>query len=156
MSDLRVPTVATGATVSCADGRRFEGRIFLPASSPTHAGAMRPEEWLDLPATFFPFLPDDAPAPVLMNKGELLVLSVPAPEEESAAPGEAPTPRRRLRVELGGARVDGVATLALPKGMSRVLDLVNAPGRFLALRDGDRLHLVHKARITRVIEPDID
>jgi hypothetical protein len=33
-----------------------------------------------------------------------------------------------------------------------VLDLLNRPGAFLTVRDGDHHHLVRKSRITRVSE----
>jgi hypothetical protein len=37
-----------------------------------------------------------------------------------------------------------------------MLDLLNRPGAFLNVRDGERHHLVCKARITRVSEPTAD
>jgi hypothetical protein len=40
----------------------------------------------------------------------------------------------------------------MPINHSRVLDLLNRPGAFLNVRDGDRHHLVCKARDTRVNE----
>ena len=40
----------------------------------------------------------------------------------------------------------------MPAGHARVLDLLNRPGAFLNVRDGERHHLVAKARITRVSE----
>jgi hypothetical protein len=42
--------------------------------------------------------------------------------------------------------------LDLPVNHSRVLDLLNRPGAFLNVRDGERHHLVAKDRITRVME----
>ena len=41
----------------------------------------------------------------------------------------------------------------MPSNHARVLDLLNRPGAFLTVRDGERHHLVAKARITRVSEP---
>jgi len=41
----------------------------------------------------------------------------------------------------------------MPANHSRILDLLNRPGAFLNVREGERHHLVCKARITRVSEP---
>jgi len=78
MSELRVPTVAMNTEILCADGRSFRGRVFVPALASRHSGPMRLEEWLNEPPQFFPFLPDDADSPVLMNKREVLVIDMPA------------------------------------------------------------------------------
>ena len=40
----------------------------------------------------------------------------------------------------------------MPEHHRRVLDYLNRPEAFLALHDGDRLHLVQKHNITRVVE----
>ena len=40
----------------------------------------------------------------------------------------------------------------MPANHSRLLDLLNRPGAFLNVREGERHHLVSKARITRVSE----
>jgi len=150
--DLRVPTVALAAEVSCADGRQFPGRIFLPASSSAHTGAMRAEEWMNEATEFFAFLPDGARGPVLLNKRELLVLSVPASADRDEALEEAGAPERRVALECGGLRLEGTIVIDMPEGHSRVLDYLNRPERFLTLRQGDRHHLVCKARLTRVLE----
>src|SRR5438093_12507852 len=80
MSELRVPTVALAAEVACADGRTFTGRIFVPAAASHHAGPMRPEEWINEPVPYFPFLPDDAAVPVMLNKHTLLLVTLPGGE----------------------------------------------------------------------------
>jgi hypothetical protein len=41
----------------------------------------------------------------------------------------------------------------MPAHLSRVSDFLNRPDPFLIVRDGDRHHLIRKARITRVVEP---
>ena len=48
--------------------------------------------------------------------------------------------------------LDGDVVIDMPINHSRVLDLLNRPGAFLNVRDGDRHHLVCKARVTRVNE----
>ncbi len=48
----------------------------MPAAASNHEGAMRPEEWINEPRRFFPFLPDDATGPLILNKEQLVLVSV--------------------------------------------------------------------------------
>jgi hypothetical protein len=155
MSELRVPTVALAAEVLCADGRSVLGRIFLPAAASTHSGPMRAEEWANDPAAFFPFLPDGSDSPVLLNKGEVLVVSVPADAEEPELEGASIAEQRAL-VECGGRTIEGSIYNDQREGQGRVLDYMNRPEPFLSLRDAKRRHLIQKRRISRVIEVDGD
>jgi hypothetical protein len=150
MSELRVPTVATATEILCADGRTFQGRVFVPALASRHSGPMRLEEWLNDPPAFFPFLPDDATVPVLMNKGEVLVMTGPAPAPGEGTPAEGP--RRRVAVECGARRVEGILVIDMPPHLRRVLDCLNGPEMFLTLEDDTLHHLIQKKRITRVVE----
>ena len=151
MSELRVPTVAMNTEILCADGRGFRGRVFVPALASRHTGPMRLEEWLNEPSQFFPFLPDDADAPVLMNKREVLVMTFAAPprEEDNEEPD---VPHRRVAVECETRRLEGVLVIDMPSHLSRVLDCLNRQQMFLTLQDDGRNHLIQKERITRVIE----
>jgi hypothetical protein len=152
LGDLRVPTVALPAEVVTVDGRTATGRIFVPASAHNHDGAMRAEEWMNEAGSFFPFLADDAEGPVLLNRHEVLVLTVPAHADaggvlEGSGPHEA-----EVVVDCRGRRLSGTVVIDMPEEHRRVLDYLNRPGRFLTLRDGARHHLVQKDRITRVKE----
>jgi len=149
---LRVPTVALDAEVLCADGRTFLGRIFVPPSASHHEGATRPEEWMNEETRFFPFLPDKAVVPIILNKNEILILSVPAVADAGDVPEGAMLAERRVAVVVGGRRILGKIVLDMPENHCRVLDYLNRGERFLTLRDGDRHHLIQKARITRVEE----
>jgi peptidoglycan/xylan/chitin deacetylase (PgdA/CDA1 family) len=150
--DFRVPRVLRAAEVLCADGGRIRGRMFLPATAQSHPGAMRAEEWMNDPARFFPFLPDGEGSPVILNKAEIVVLTVAAAADQDDTLDQVPAPTRRVIVDCGGVRLQGVVVIDMPANHSRVLDLLNRPGAFLTLRDGDHHHLVHKSRITRVSE----
>lgn len=150
MSELRVPTVAMAAEVTCLDGRAFRGRIFVPAAASTHQGQMRAEEWMNGAGRFFPFLPDDAEQPVILNKNEVLMVSV-----EAAADGPPPEPtevQRRIIVECGARVLEGEVRIDMPAHHRRVLDYLNRPDAFLPLHEDGRVHLVQKHNITRVIE----
>ena len=150
--DFQVPRLLRAAEVLGADGRVMRARVFLPAAAVSHAGAMRAEEWMNGPAPFFPFLPDGEGSPVILNKQKIMVMTVAASADSDATPDQVAPPTRRVCVECGSLRLSGDVVLDLPANQSRVLDLLNRPGAFLTLRDGDRHHLVAKARITRVSE----
>jgi hypothetical protein len=152
MSELRVPTLALAAEVLCADGQTLIGRIFVPATASRHDGPMRPEEWLNDPAPFFPFLPDDTQVPLILNKREILAVSVAADTDVSASPDSAESPTRRVALELEGRRIEGTLVIDMPETQRRVQDYLNRPEPFVTVRDGDRHHLVQKERIARVIE----
>ena len=138
---------------SCADGVTLVGRIFVPASASRHSGAMRAEEWLDEAADFFPFLADGASTSVILNKQQVLVLSVPAQAEgEEPEAEERPGTRRLVRVRCGERQFEGTVLIEMPESQSRVLDHLNRPGRFLGLWDGRNHLLVHKDHITSVQE----
>ena len=148
MSELRVPTVAMSAEVTCVDGRSFRGRIFVPASSSTRHGPMRVEEWMNGGGQFFPFLPDDSDASVMLNKSEVVVVSV----DRESEPAERVDVERRVVVECGARALEGALHIDMPAHHSRVLDYLNRAEGFLTLHDGDRLHLLQKQNITRVVE----
>jgi hypothetical protein len=152
VSELRVPTIALDAEILCADGRSFNGRIFLPAAAHHHTGPMRPAEWMNDAAPFFPFLPSDATTSVILNKHEVLILTVgamPAPEDEASV---AALREHRVTVECRDRVVSGTVTIDMPETQLRVVDYLNRPDPFLIVREGDRDHLIRKARITRVLE----
>ena len=150
MSELRVPTLALDAEVLCADDRTFTGRVFLPAASSVHSGPMRPEEWMNDTVPFFPFLPEGEGGSVILNKHEVLVLTVIGAEDSlDAEPGGYD---RRLAVEVRGRVLTGNVRVDMPVNQSRVLDFLNTSHPFLEVREGFRRHLVRKARITRVLE----
>lgn len=146
---FHVPRLLRAAEALLADGQRYRGRLFLPAAAAGHPGPMRVDEWLEEPSAFFPFLCDGEGRPVILGKDQLVVLTVPAAVEP---PDDSEAPLCRVRVECGALQLDGEVLIDMPAGHLRVLDLLNRPGTFVSLRDGERRHLVRKSRITRVSE----
>lgn len=149
---LRVPTIATAAQVTCADGRVFSGRVFVPAAAFKHAGPMRAEEWINEPARFFPFLPDREDVPVLLNKDEVVAIGIAAPAMGDDLGSLDNGGTRSVTLECGSARFEGDLLIDMPEGQRRVLDTLNRTEPFLTLRASPRWHLVHKRHITRVLE----
>jgi hypothetical protein len=152
MDELRIPTVTLAAEIVLTDGRQFPGQLFVPASAPRHGGPARPSEWLNEPAEFFAFLPDDSRDPVMINKGEVLFLSVPAEANESGATDDVDVPRQAVEIECAGHRLEGHIAIDMPAGQTRVLDYLNRAERFLTLRNGQRHYLLRKSGITRVFD----
>jgi hypothetical protein len=149
---FQVPRLLRTAEVLCGDGRVLKGRVFLPAAAESHPGVMRAEEWMNDPAPFFPFLPDGEGSPVILNKEQLLVVTVSASADRDETMEQVGPPVRRVAVECGALRLQGEVLIDMPINSSRILDVLNRPGAFLNVRDGDRHHLVRKSRITRVSE----
>jgi len=151
--EFHVPRLLRAAEVVCTDGRVLRGRVFLPATAESHAGAMRAEEWMNDPASFFPFLPDGEGRPVILNKAQVAVVTVAASADHDETLQQVGPPVKRVRVECGALRLEGDVLVDMPLDQSRILDVLNRPGAFLNVREGDRHHLVRKSGITRVSEP---
>ncbi len=150
--ELRVPTVPLISEVVLVDGRRWKGRVFLPAAAPSHEGPTRAEEWMNEAQAFFPFVADGEERPFLLNKREVVVVSVEAKADAGDVIEGAESLAHRIVVEAAGERLQGTIVIEMPEGHARLLDHVNRPEPFLTLRAGDRHHLVQKKRITRIIE----
>ena len=152
--ELRVPTTPLEAEVLCADGRTFRGCVFMPSVAAHHTGPMRPVEWMNDATAFFPFLPVDSSNAVLLNRNEVLAFTVSAHAvaDVDDRDGDA-GPRRRVVVECRDRRFEGEVIIDMPSHQNRLLDYLNRGDAFLIVLDGDRHHLIRKARITRVLEP---
>jgi hypothetical protein len=114
---------------------------------------MRAEEWMNDPASFFPFLPDGEGRPLILNKAQVVVVTVAASADHDETLEQVGPPVKRVRVECGALRLEGDVVVDMPASQSRILDLLNRPVAFLNVREGERHHLVRKAGITRVSEP---
>jgi hypothetical protein len=151
MSELRIPTRMVSVVVTTADGRSLAGQVFVPADSARHPGPMRPDEWINEPYSFFPFLAEgSAGVPILLNKSQVAILSLTSASDEDRS--EEVGLRRKVVVECGARRIEGMLRIEMPTHHSRVLDQLNRPEPFLVLREGDRDHLIFKRHVTRVIE----
>src|SRR5512132_1814995 len=106
--EYRVPTTALEVEILSADGRTFQGRVFLPDVAATHRGPMRAAEWMNDPAPFFAFVPADGSGSVILNRSEVLVCSVSAEADANLdAPDEIGGVLRRVIVECRDRRFAG-------------------------------------------------
>lgn len=156
MTDLRVPTLRQPVTVTCTDGRTFDGHIFMPSQSSRHQGPMSPEEWSDTVHTFFPFRPKGAASSTIFNLDSVAAFTVPA--EAGGAAGDADDgaaselPVFRVSVDARGATFEGLVVIDMPPDHQRVVDWLNAPAAFITVRAQGTHHLIQKRHVTRVVE----
>ena len=107
---------------------------------------------MNAPAPFFPFASKEGGPPVLLNKREVLFVTVAAEADAGDLPEGTENPSRRVAVEAESQRLEGTIVVDMPQDHARVLDYLNGPRAFVTLRDGDRHHLIQKERITRVLD----
>ena len=151
--EYRIPTNALEVEILTADGRTFRGRVFLPDVAATHRGPMRAAEWMNEPTAFFPFVPDDGSAAVLLNRSEVLAFTVAAEADANLDdPEGAGGKRRGVIVECGDRRFQGEIVIDMPPHQRRASDFLNRPDPFLIVEEGSRHHLIRKARITRILD----
>ena len=127
-----------------------------------HAGAERPEDRLNDDSDFFPFLPEDHERSVVVNKHQVIVLSLDLTQSEQlrkwwgidAADEQVAVPpaQQRILVECDGVELEGVLVMDAPQHQRRTQDMLNRPDRFVCLRDHDHLHLINRRRIVRASE----
>lgn len=149
MEELRVPTVATAVRINYFDERELEGKIFLPAMAATHTGPTTPQDWMNKGTPFFPFLPAGAAKTLILNKRYVVVLTI---LQDPIGQHETTGVERKVALECGALQLQGAVMIDMPSEQSRLLDWINRPESFLALKEGDTVHLVQKNRITRLSE----
>ncbi len=150
MDEFKVPTVQLATELHCVDGSVLRGRVFMPALSAVHSGPMLPQEWVNSPPVFFPFRQDDGTT-ILLNKHQVLAMSVAArPDGDDQAWAPA-APVRRATVEAGGKRFEGDLAIDMPEHQRRLVDYLNRPEPFLCLVSGENHLLIRKALIARVV-----
>jgi hypothetical protein len=93
------------------------------------------------------------PPLAFVNKIQIVRVEVPAEEE---AP-EEPISLVGVTIEpvgvqlLGGQELHGTVRIEGPAGKRRISDFLNRQPAFLAVKAVDRLHLVHKRFVLRVV-----
>jgi hypothetical protein len=152
-AEYRIPTNILEVEILTADGRTFRGRVFVPDVAATHRGPMRAAEWMNEPTAFFPFVPEDGSAAVLLNRSEVLALTVAAEADADLDDPEGVGGKRRgVVVECGDRRFEGEIVIDMPPHQRRPSDFLNRPDPFLIVEEGGRHHLIRKARITRILD----
>lgn len=91
------------------------------------------------------------------NVRAVVWVSMSRESAESDGAGEELYDHRRLvRVELdGGEALEGEILYSAPEGFARVVDVMNRRDRFVRLWSGDRVYLVNKDAVLRVVEATV-
>ena len=151
--DLRIPTVAIAAEVLLQSGEKLAGQVFLPLLASRHSGRPRPDEWVNQPTGFFPFLPEGRPHAVILNKDTVQIISMDLSPElsvEDASTGFT----SRVALRLGEKVLEGTLLIDMPAERTRVLDYLNHGEHFIPLWGTDAYHLVRKSCITMITEKE--
>jgi len=149
--DLSVPMQLARATFWTEDEAIFEGSLFLHLNAESHDGPETVLDRLNTPERFLVLsVADDSPV-VLLNKAQIIRVDVPseAGPPEAAAPALA-VENVRLRL-INGEQLDGTVRVEGPEGQHRLSGLLNAQSTFLPLQGPERLHLLQKRFISRII-----
>jgi hypothetical protein len=151
---IRKQAVVVELALARETPRRVE--VFLAEQ---RANDFRPQHVVDLLEHVQAFLPARDSATGLweiFNKESLLWIGVPLSPfgSQTEEHDELFDFRRPVRVDLVGADpLEGELLYSAPEESTRLMDYLNERGRFLRLWARDRLYLVNKAFVLRVVEP---
>jgi twitching motility two-component system response regulator PilH len=150
--ELRVPVRRVGATFWTVDGSTFTGSLFIHLDAESHEG---PETVLDRlnDEDCFLALALAEEGVAFLNTSQLIRVDVPHTEQGTNPPDEAsPAIAERIRVQLAnGEQLIGSVCFGGRPGRRRLSDYLNTPPRFLPLQGPERLHLIHKRFVLRVV-----
>ena len=152
---LRIPKEAFAVELALAGAAPRRVEVFLAEH---RAHEFRRQYVLDLLEQAQAFLPardTSSGKRETFNKDALLWIGVPLAPFGSQATGEEELFefRRPVRVDLiGGEPLSGELLYSAPEESTRLVDYLNAPGRFLRLWAKDTLYLINKAFVLRVVE----
>lgn len=150
MSDLSVPTRPMPLKVWTVDGGMLEGRVFLHLGAEGHAGPETLQDRLNDADLFLALSVSAGPPMVLLNK--IQVIRAEVAEEAAAEESSVGVSPERIQVQLiNGERLTGTVCIEGPPGKRRLSDFLNTQPAFLPLHGRDRLHLLHKRFITRIV-----
>ncbi len=150
--DFRIPVVQVTAQLHFPDGSVMSGTVFIPASSPDHSGRMRVGEWLNSSEPFFPFQNPVSSTSVLINKSNILSLSVVHEPDMDGFDEVQLVPQCKVRLFMSHSELEGGLIMEMPENRLRVLDVLNHEQPFLFLLEGEREVHVNKNFIFRVTE----
>ena len=157
---FRVPKRIVTVELALAGRAPTRAQVFVAAGD----GALARHAVVDLLEKQHAFLPTQSESdrtPQILNKDVLLWVAVASDGAEASSEGDGDDAlfeyRHEVRVELvGGSQLAGELLYSLPVNHARVVDYLNAPGRFFRLWTGERLYLINKAFVERVVEAPID
>jgi len=151
--DLGIPTRPAALRIWTVDGASFDAQLFLHLNAETHDGPETVQDRLNDP-NFFISLTVPGEGPVLfLNKIQIIRVD---PIGEGLPPEPAPdlseVSLESVRVQLiNGELLAGTVRIEGPAGRRRLSDFLNTQPAFLPLAGAERLHLLQKRFIVRII-----
>jgi hypothetical protein len=140
-------------------GRRAERAVvhlFLSERAQMREGAERLSDLLNSPGEFLPAV-EPSHKVILLNKDALMVLTASAeaefPAEELSVSTLAVGAGTSVQAEFtlqDGTGIKGRVGFVMPEGRRRLVDFLNLPERFFAVREGALAQLINKKCIVRV------
>jgi hypothetical protein len=130
------------------DGRQLDAEIYLLPDPTRPGGVVTVEGTIDGPRDFIPLHLEGGN--VLLSRASIRTIEMSA---EAAGTGDALEVGGSLDVVSlrldSGETISGVLVSLAPVNTVRMSDVFNRAGRFLTLRDGDKLILVSKAHLVQ-------
>lgn len=155
-AEYRVPKREISAEATFLGHPRKVVHLFLSERAQTHDGAERLSDLLNGTGDFLPAIEPPRNL-VLLHKDALMALSVAVetefPSQEAAQEELAGTVGTSVVVGIAlcdGTEIGGTVRFVMPEGKNRLVDFLNEPELFFAVRDGELAHLVNKRCIVRV------
>jgi len=148
-ADLAVPTREAWLEFWMQDGAPFRARLRLHLHAESHGG---PETVQDRLNGADLFLPLEVPGEgrLFLNKTQVVRVDVKEGEEAAGVSGDCEF--EAVRVQLSsGEQLAGTLRIEGPAERRRLSDFLNTQAAFLPLLGADRLHLLQKRFIARVI-----
>jgi hypothetical protein len=152
-ADLTIPTHEVPLDFWTEDGAAFQARLRLHFQAEARGGPQTVQDRLNDPDLFLALTVPGHDGPVLLNKAQVIRVDV---EETAWAADFAPTPGdvtiQPVQVQLiDGEQLTGVVRIHGRAERRRLSDFLNTQPAFLPLQGADRLHLLQKRFIARVI-----
>lgn len=149
MEIYRVPRHEVSVRILLDDGRALDGTMFTAETGPTGG----PEDVLthlnDASEEFVPLAHGEDR--FLLNKAGIIWVQISGEAAAQLAPVEEGVQRVLVRMSLaGGLSLVGVLAIVMPPERSRVLDYMNAAGRFLPLFGEGTVTLVQRGFVVSV------
>jgi hypothetical protein len=158
MSELyRVPKREVSVKIRTTKGNEETVSLFLSLCAEDHAGPEQPSDYFNGSAEFLVAKREDG-AMVFLRRGSLSVVTLELDDELAELLAGADLIAGDLAIEKeielefeDGLVLEGTTRFQRPEAQARIQDHLNSPEPFLLLYSGDRVHLVNKACVARVI-----
>lgn len=152
---FQIPKFEAAAEIFFADNSCRKGNIFLsilPASVLGHTSVI---DSLNESAHFFPFLSEQSKSIEILSKHNIVQVIVNYQFNHDDITDMLQEVPWIEQIEVNCHpffSIVGTVVINLPSGQSRVLDLLNQPTSFFAVKNGDNSHIINKKFVTGIKE----